>query len=74
MSREKDYAEKLASLLVKFVMTLTIHAHFFGRCTVAQSVEHPSKVPVRCNSADVGSNHVRHTSSLSLSLSDHAVV
>ena len=36
-----------------------------GCGAVAQSVEGPSKVPVWCNSADVGSNHVqRHFISL----------
>ena len=39
---------------------------------VAQSVERPSKVPVWCNSTDVGSNHERDMSSLSLS--DHGAV
>ena len=37
--------------------------------SVAQSVERPSKVPVCCNSTNLGSKHKRDMSSLSLSLS-----
>ena len=39
----------------------------------AELVEHPSKVPVFYNSTDMGLNHKRDMSSLSLSLSDDAV-
>ena len=39
-----------------------------GRGAVAQLVERPSKVPIWCNSTDLGSNHERDMSS---HLSDH---
>ena len=34
-----------------------MYAAQFGSGAVAQSVEHHSKVPVWCNSTNVGSNH-----------------
>ena len=46
----------------------------YSRGAVAQLVERPLKVPVWCNSTDVGSNQERDMESLSLSLSDHAAL
>ena len=51
------------------------HSMGISHGAVAQSVEPPSKVPVWCNSTDVGSNHKRDISSpLSLITPQHKVV
>ena len=63
---EKALKRKQTALTVDFKVTKLPRP---SRGAVAQLVERPSKVPIWCNSTDVGSNYERDMSSLSLSLS-----
>ena len=57
-SGESGQSKRVSELEVELAKTLKLPTKLSCCCgAVAQLVERPSKVPARCNSTDMGSNH-----------------